>query len=181
MKAKKVLSLVMIMSMLAAGATGCQKAPAKDDVKGGESSIEQVEESGLESSEGEVSEGEGSEVSVADGEVAAPDFENPAIVIEAGDMEGIKDLASKMQNFEIEEGTVIKITGEWTKPGMTPSVMIPSEDGSEKYGLQMFFDYEQADLADGDKIEVVGYAVKGEYFMEFHVADGCMKLLDAAE
>ena len=109
---------------------------------------------------------------------AAPDFSNPTIVIETGDTEGIKDFASKMQSFAIPENTVIKITGEWTKPGSTPSVNERSADGSESWGVQMFFDYEQEDLADGTPIEVVGYAKPGDYFSEFHVAEGNLKVLE---
>ena len=114
-------------------------------------------------------------------EVVELDFEHPSIVIDLGHVDELKDFASKMQNFEIEEGTVVKIVGKWSKSGMTPSVMQEDEAAGASWGVQMFFDYEQEDLVDGTPIEVVGHAVKGDYFMEFHVAENCLKLVEDSQ
>ncbi len=100
-----------------------------------------------------------------------------SIVIESGDFDGIQKLGSDMQNFAVAEGTEIKITGIWVKNGSTPAVMETNEAGNEKKGISMYFDYEQEDLADSTAIEVTGKAVRGTYFMEFHIEEGGLKVL----
>ena len=102
----------------------------------------------------------------------------PSIIIEAGDYDGILELGSKMQSFEVSPGTVIKITGIYEKLGSTASVMEANETGDSKRGISLYFDYEQENLPDDTVIEVTGVAVTGDYFMEFHVSDGFLKVLD---
>ena len=102
----------------------------------------------------------------------------PEIIIEAGDYDGILELGSKMQSFEVSPGTVIKITGIYEKLGSTASVMEMNEAGDQKRGISLYFDYEQENLPDDTVIEVTGVAVTGDYFMEFHVSDGFLKVLD---
>lgn len=101
------------------------------------------------------------------------DLSNPSVVVEFGDFDAIEKLAKDMQNFAVEENTVIKITGLYSCPGTTPSIV--EENGTEKtkVGISMFLEDGIEKPADGAKIEAVGVAVKGDYFMEFHVtADG---------
>jgi len=109
---------------------------------------------------------------------AEPVQEAQSIVIESGDFDGIQKLGSDMQNFAVAEGTEIKVTGIWVKNGSTPAVMETNEAGDQKKGISMYFDYDQEDLADSTAIEVTGKAVKGTYFMEFHIAEGGLKVLD---
>lgn len=166
---KKFLAVIctgsLVLTLAACGGNQApSQPPAESPAETAEASMEETPEASAEAPASEAA--------------AAPDFSNPTIVIETGDTEGIKDFASKMQSFEIAENTVIKITGEWSKPGSTPSVNERSADGSESWGVQMFFDYTQEDLSDGTPIEVVGYAKPGDYFCEFHVAEGNLKVLE---
>lgn len=109
---------------------------------------------------------------------AKADLSNPSVVVELGDFDAIEKLAKDMQNFAVEENTVIKITGLYSCPGTTPSIV--EEDGTEKtkVGISMFLEGGIEKPADGTKIEAVGIAVKGDYFMEFHVSADGFKVLE---
>ena len=106
---------------------------------------------------------------------------DPSIVIELGDLDGINELGSKMQNFEIDEGTVIKITGIVSRDFDTPSIM--EKGDGEKNGISMFLDdmskeeYPEANAV----VEAIGIAQKGEYYMEFHVLKENLKVLPDAQ
>ena len=104
---------------------------------------------------------------------ARADLSNPSVVVEFGDFDAIEKLGKDMQNFAVEENTVIKITGLYSCPGTTPSIVEDDGTGKTKKGISMYLEDGIEKPADGTKIEAVGVAVKGEYFMEFHVsADG---------
>ena len=104
---------------------------------------------------------------------AKADLSNPSVVVEFGDFDAIEKLGKDMQNFAVEENTVIKITGLYSCPGTTPSIVEDDGTGKTKKGISMYLEDEIEKPADGTKIETVGIAVKGEYFIEFHVsADG---------
>lgn len=101
------------------------------------------------------------------------DLSNPSVVVEFGDFNAIEKLGKDMQNFAVEENTVIKITGLYSCPGTTPSIVEDDGTGKTKKGISMFLEDGIEKPADGTKIEAIGVAVKGDYFMEFHVsADG---------
>ena len=108
---------------------------------------------------------------------AEADLSNPSIVIEMGDIDGITDLGKKMQNFEVPEGTVIKITGLFVKNTSTPSIMEANEAGDAKQGISIYLDEGIEEPADETAVEAVGVAVKGSYFMEFHVSADGFKVL----
>ena len=61
---------------------------------------------------------------------AKADLSNPSVVVELGDFDAIEKLAKDMQNFAVEENTVIKITGLYSCPGTTPSIV--EDDGTGK-------------------------------------------------
>ena len=83
-----------------------------------------------------------------------------------------------MQNFAVEENTVIKITGLYFCPGTTPSIVEDDGTGKAKKGISMYLEDGIEKPADGTKIEAVGVAVKGDYFMEFHVSADGFKVLE---
>lgn len=106
------------------------------------------------------------------------DLSNPSVVVELGDFDAIEKLAKDMQNFAVEENTVIKITGLYSCPGTTPSIVEEDGTGKTKVGISMYLEDGIEKPADGTKIEAVGVAVKGDYFMEFHVSADGFKVLE---
>lgn len=109
---------------------------------------------------------------------AKADLSNPSVVVEFGDFDAIEKLGKDMQNFAVAENTVIKITGLYSCPGTTPSIVEDDGTGKTKKGISMFLEDGIEKPADGTKIEAVGVAVKGEYFMEFHVSADGFKMLE---
>ena len=109
---------------------------------------------------------------------AKADLSNPFVVVEFGDFDAIEKLGKDMQNFAVEENTVIKITGLYSCPGTTPSIVEDDGTGKTKKGISMYLEDGIEKPADGTKIEAVGVAVKGEYFMEFHVSADGFKVLE---
>lgn len=109
---------------------------------------------------------------------AKADLSNPFVVVEFGDFDAIEKLGKDMQNFAVAENTVIKITGLYSCPGTTPSIVEDDGTGKAKKGISMFLEDGIEKPADGTKIEAVGVAVKGEYFMEFHVSADGFKVLE---
>ena len=109
---------------------------------------------------------------------AKADLSNPSGVVEFGDFDAIEKLGKDMQNFAVEENTVIKITGLYSCPGTTPSIVEDDGTGKTKKGISMYLEDGIEKPADGTKIEAVGVAVKGEYFMEFHVSADGFKVLE---
>lgn len=103
---------------------------------------------------------------------AAADLSQPSIVVEFGDFDGIQTVMKQMQNMEIAEGTVIKITGIYQKDTSTPAVMEENAEGNTKLGLLMYLPEGTEEVPNGTKIEVVGVAARGTYVMEFHVPEG---------
>lgn len=109
---------------------------------------------------------------------AKADLSNPSVVVEFGDFDAIEKLGKDMQNFAVAENTVIKITGLYSCPGTTPSIVEDDGTGKTKKGISMFLEDGIEKPADGTKIEAVGVAVKGDYFMEFHVSADGFKVLE---
>lgn len=108
---------------------------------------------------------------------AEADLSNPEIVVEFGDFEGIQALMKQMGNFEVAEGTVIRITGLYYHQTSTPSIMEENEAGDTRLGLNMYLEEGIEEPAEKTKVEATGTAVKGQYAMEFHVsADGFVVL-----
>ena len=109
---------------------------------------------------------------------AKADLSNPSVVVEFGDFDAIEKLGKDMQNFAVEENTVIKITGLYSCPGTTPSIVEDDGTGETKKGISMYLEDGIDKPAEGAKIEAVGVAVKGDYFMEFHVSADGFKVLE---
>lgn len=107
-------------------------------------------------------------------EIGAPETTAPSqpagetIVIEYGDFETLKDLASKAQNFDVAEGTVATIDGIFSEGVMMPSIMEDSGSGS-KFGMNMYIEDDAELPAEGTDVTFTGTFVKGNMFMEFHV------------
>ena len=109
---------------------------------------------------------------------AKADLSNPSVVVEFGDFDAIEKLGKDMQSFAVEENTVIKITGLYSCPGTTPSIVEDDGTGKTKKGISIYLEDGIKKPADGTKIEAVGVAVKGDYFMEFHVTADGFKVLE---
>ncbi|MCI6652148.1 MAG: hypothetical protein MSH11_01800 [Ruminococcus sp.] len=109
---------------------------------------------------------------------AKADLSSPSVVVEFGDFDAIEKLGKDMQSFAVEENTVIKITGLYSCPGTTPSIVEEDSTGKTKLGISMYLEDGIEKPADGTKIEAVGVAVKGDYFMEFHVSADGFKVLE---
>ena len=109
---------------------------------------------------------------------AKADLSNPSVVVEFGDFDAIEKLGKNMQSFAVEENTVIKITGLYSCPGNTPSIVEDDGTGKTKKGISIYLEDGIKKPADGTKIEAVGVTVKGDYFMEFHVTADGFKVLE---
>ena len=147
MKKTTKLTAVIVVGFMAVALAACGKKPEPVATDSGNS--------------------ESSASTVSSAPVEA-DLSNPDIVIEFGDSDGISELGSKAQNFEIEEGTVVKIHGLMSTGGSNPSISQEVEGG--RIGIVMILDAAWDDApADGTEIEAVGVYQKGQYSMEFHV------------
>lgn len=179
---KKLMSIIAILCMaammLSLTACGEKKAPAPaETTEAAAETTEAVEETTeapaetaeeTEAVEETVEETEAAEETVEETEAAAAaDGLTPSITIEYGDYDGIVDLAKKAQNFEVEEGTVVQISGILSTSGSNPSIMEQGE--SDKKGITMYLDGDWEKAADGADIDVIGTFVKGQFFMELHV------------
>ena len=101
-------------------------------------------------------------------DISALDYSSPSIVIEFGEVDALVDLASKAQSFGVEEGTIAKITGLYSKGGSHPSIDQDAGDGKYE-GMVMFVEGDYDEPEDKTKVEVTGVFLKGQYYMEFHV------------
>ena len=181
---KKIMSIIAILCMaammLSLTACGEKKAPAPAETTAAavesteaveettEAPAETVEETTEAPAETVEETTEAPAETAAETEAAAAaDGLTPSITIEYGDYDGIVDLAKKAQNFEVEEGTVVQISGILSTSGSNPSVMEQGE--SDKKGITMYLDGDWEKAADGADIDVIGTFVKGQFFMELHV------------
>jgi len=190
---KKLMSIIAILCMaammLSLTACGEKKAPApaetteaaaetteavEETTEAPAETVEETTEAPAETAEETeaveetVEETEAAEETVEETEAAAAaDGLTPSITIEYGDYDGIVDLAKKAQNFEVEEGTVVQISGILSTSGSNPSIMEQGE--SDKKGITMYLDGDWEKGADGADIDVIGTFVKGQFFMELHV------------
>ena len=156
-KSAKILALLLTVAMLLSVLMACNKG---DSGKTGEQT---APASTAEESAGEAS--EQSEESTADSmsadylDITGVDFSNPSISIAYDDFDGMKDLATKMQNFEIEANTVVEIDGEVGMDMMNHSIVIPSEDGSTRIGTTyevVGLDDDAIPTEEGTRIHIVG-------------------------
>ncbi len=181
---KKLMSIIAILCMaammLSLTACGEKKAPApaetteaaveateaaEETTEAPAETVEETTEAPAETVE-ETTEAPAETVEETEA-AAAADGLTPSITIEYGDYDGIVDLAKKAQNFEVEEGTVVQISGILSTSGSNPSVMEQGE--SDKKGITMYLDGDWEKAADGADIDVIGTFVKGQFFMELHV------------
>lgn len=157
---KKMLSIllaILLMASLAACGSGGSGSSAANNTAADSSDSSAGTEIATET---ETSETE---------ETTEVDLSSPDIIIEYGDADAIDDLASKAQNFEIAEGTVVKISGVFSTGVSTPAIQEPKGDG-EYVGLSLYVDGDWEAPEDRSDIEVTGYFVAGDYFMQFHVS-----------
>ena len=123
----------------------------------------------------DASETESTEVAAAETEA---DLSSPSIVIEFGDYDGISALGKQLINFELQEGTVIKITGTYQKDTSLPAVMERNEADNASHGINLHLEKGIEVPEKGTKIEVTGYVEKGQYALEFHVPADGFKVLE---
>ncbi len=91
----------------------------------------------------------------------------PSITIEYGDVAAIVALAKDAQNKKIEEGTVVAISGYYSKPVSSMNIM--ESDDSGKKGIVMIVDGDWEAPAEGTDIDIIGTFVNGQYNSELHV------------
>lgn len=181
---KKIMSIIALACMAALVLTACgqSKAPAPAETTAAAETVEEttaaaetaeettaaetVEETEAATEAVEETEAATEAVEETEAAAAAGDL-TPSITIAYGDYDGIVDLAKKAQNFEVEEGTVVQISGILSTSGSNPSVMEQGE--SDKKGITMYLDGDWEKAADGTDIDVIGTFVKGNFFMELHV------------
>lgn len=98
-------------------------------------------------------------------DITGVDFSSPSIVIAADDYDGMQDFAKKMQNCEIQAGTIVEVSGIVGPSMMTHTINVPNADKSQSIGTtyEVVGDVEFPD--DGTPIHIVGVARMGEYFM----------------
>ena len=147
MKARNKVLAILFAAVLTASFAACGGQPS----------------GGADTGSASASSGQGEETDTA----ATPDLSNPSIVVEYGDDKGIEELGSKAQNFEIEEGTVVKISGYLSTNFSNPSIMEERDGGG--IGITMYVDGDWEMPEDKTDIEAVGVFKKGQYTMEFHV------------
>lgn len=169
----KVLSLVFVcLFMLSMTACGKDKSPASNTEKEAADVVDEVEtevETEVVAEDTVEADSDGTEV----------DFSKPSIEIAYGDHAALSDIADKLSASEVEEGTVIRITGDFditANPGVYAQV-----DDSTSVGLGIIVDdLDEANLPElGSKIEVTGVAVQGEYYTEFHTLMEHIKPVDS--
>ena len=110
-------------------------------------------------------------------DISTLDYSSPSIVIEFGEVDALVDLASKAQSFAVEEGTIAKITGLYSKGGSHPSIDQDAGDGKYE-GIVMFVEGDYDEPEDKTKVEVTGVFLKGQYYMEFHVPAENIKVVE---
>ncbi len=110
-------------------------------------------------------------------DISTLDYSSPSIVIEFGEVDALVDLASKAQSFGVEEGTIAKITGLYSKGGSHPSIDQDAGDGKYE-GIVMFVEGDYDEPEDKTKVEVTGVFLKGQYYMEFHVPAENIKVVE---
>lgn len=110
-------------------------------------------------------------------DISTLDYSSPSIVIEFGEVDALVDLASKAQSFGVEEGTIAKITGLYSKGGSHPSIDQDAGDGKYE-GMVMFVEGDYDEPEDKTKVEVTGVFLKGQYYMEFHVPAENIKVVE---
>ena len=196
MKKLKIISILMAVAIAAAAVAGCgDSKPASTSKESsatsavsaasaastGEASATSESESSTEasstskassaseassaskaSSASAASASEASSASAAAGELV------PSITIEYGDVDAIVALGKDAQNFAITEGTVVAISGIYSKPISTMNISERGEDGKLK-GVNMYVDGDWEAPADETDIDIIGTFVKGQNFMELHV------------
>ena len=105
------------------------------------------------------------------------DLSKPDIVIGENDFDALDKLVKDNANFEVEVGTVVKITGFYDFKG-NPSIML-NGDGIRVGSTLILDGMDKADYpAIDSKIEITGIYLEGEFVPELHVPEGNLKVLD---
>lgn len=177
MKKINIIIAVLCIAVMAVALSACggdDKKPADGTTAAvetqatGNNETEAASEAVTEAASEAVSEAVSEVASEAASEEAVDvDYSNPSIIIEYGDAAAIEDLAKQAQNFDIEEGTVVQISGVFSSGISTPSITEATDSGY--IGVNMYVDGEWEAPADKSDIDVVGVFQKGSFNMEFHV------------
>lgn len=109
-------------------------------------------------------------------DISKVDYSKPTVVVEAGDAEALKALGKQNQNMETKEGTVVKITGTFSKKGELMSIDEKVEGGT--IGLIFNPIGEFTPPKYGTKIELTGVILQGKYNMEIHAPVEHIKILE---
>lgn len=163
-KSAKLVSLLLAVMMVMVAFAACTGSTQSDEPKTSEAANTEAantQTEGTETTEGT----ENTEAAPADyRDVTGVDFSNPTIVINANEYDSMSDFAKKMQNFEIEEGTIVEINGFEGASTMTHSIVVPNADNSESIGTtyEVVGDYEYP--AEDTPIHITGVVRMGEYY-----------------
>ena len=164
-KSAKLVSLLLAVMMVMVAFAACTGSTQSDEPKTSETANTEAantQTEGAENTEGTENTEAAAPADYRD--VTGVDFSNPKIVINANDYDSMSDFAKKMQNFEIEEGTIVEINGFEGASTMTHSIVVPNADNSESIGTtyEVVGDYEYP--AEDTPIHITGVVRMGEYY-----------------
>lgn len=163
-KSAKLVSLLLAVMMVMVAFAACTGSTQSDEPKTSEAANTEAantQTEGTETTEGT----ENTEAAPADyRDVTGVDFSNPTIVINANDYDSMSDFAKKMQNFGIEEGTIVEINGFEGASTMTHSICVPNAENNGSVGTtyEVVGDYEYP--AEDTPIHITGVVRMGEYY-----------------
>ena len=160
----KNITKALVLSLAAVMTLGCMTACSGNSgsEKSAESSAASADSSTESAAESSTADESSSDGSV---DVAAADFNNPAVTIEFGDYETIQQVTQDMQSGKYD-GQVIKVTGTSEKRMSSCTIMERNEETGTGYGMTYYLEG-QPDLkeypAEGAKVELYGVVTVGEY------------------
>ena len=169
----KNLTKALVLSLAAVMALGCMTAcsgnSGSDTAAESSTAAESTaDNSTTENSSADDTSAENSaadESSTASVDIAAADYSNPAVTIEFGDFETIKQVTEDMQSGKYD-GQVIKVTGISQKRMTNCTIIERDESTGTGYGMTYYLEG-QPELseypAEDAKVEICGVVTIGEY------------------
>ena len=172
----KIMALVLVVIMVASMFAGCSKAKPAEPEK--PETAEEQKDPKAEAPEGASDEKKDEKEDILN--VEGVDFSSPSIVINLDDYAAMEDFATKMQNFEIDEGTIVEITGYVGPSMMTHTINEPNEEGNQSIGTTYEVAGDVEYPGDGAPIHIVGVVRMGDYYRLLIVPAEKFEVLDAA-
>ncbi len=175
----RVFALAMIAALLVMGLAACGGSTTGGSTAP-KTTTETTTPAETESSAASTEEPEATAAPANYLDVSGVDFSSPSVVIAEGDYDAMETLAKQMQNFEIDAGTVVEITGEVGASMMSHTIVVPNEDHSQRTGttFELTGDTLPEVPSDGTPIHIVGVVRMGEYFNVLVVPADQFQVLD---